>query len=219
MGEQVICIKPKHCHNVIMQPDKRKKHTLSNFSKESARRGSHPLIASPATAASHEGHPAATCSPSMALGTLPTPGCWATTYSILSLFLSKLSPCSTLTEPFPCPCLSINAVLPSLLSNLSFTLYASSLLDEVPLDTRESSTALFDKRSFGLSLLSSMAEGLQHMQPIMHTQQLPPPQNQPPISMFTPSIAFPIAYPITLFFSTHNHQTRQEPLSSNVTQI
>ncbi|KAF7836722.1 hypothetical protein G2W53_011581 [Senna tora] len=53
----------------------RNKHTLSSFSKESARRGNHPLIASPATAANHEGHPAATCSPSTAFGTLPIPGC------------------------------------------------------------------------------------------------------------------------------------------------
>ncbi|BAU02608.1 hypothetical protein VIGAN_11216300 [Vigna angularis var. angularis] len=37
----------------------------------------------------------------MALGTLPIPGCGATAYSIFSLFLSILSPC-TLAEPFPC---------------------------------------------------------------------------------------------------------------------
>ncbi|BAT02479.1 Os07g0596700, partial [Oryza sativa Japonica Group] len=35
-----------------------------HFSKESALRGIHPWMASPATALSHGGHPAATCSPS-----------------------------------------------------------------------------------------------------------------------------------------------------------
>lgn len=45
--------------------------TFSNFSNESAFRGSHPLTASPATAVSQEGHPAATCSPSIPFGTAP----------------------------------------------------------------------------------------------------------------------------------------------------
>lgn len=36
---------------------------MSIFSKVSARRGVHPLMASPATLESQEGHPAATCSP------------------------------------------------------------------------------------------------------------------------------------------------------------
>jgi hypothetical protein len=43
--------------------------TLSSLSNDSARRGSHPRTASGATATSHGGHPAATCSPSAALGT------------------------------------------------------------------------------------------------------------------------------------------------------
>ena len=43
----------------------RKLHnTFSSFSKESALSGIHPWMASPATALSHGGHPAATCSPS-----------------------------------------------------------------------------------------------------------------------------------------------------------
>uniref|UniRef100_J3MMM1 Uncharacterized protein n=1 Tax=Oryza brachyantha TaxID=4533 RepID=J3MMM1_ORYBR len=41
--------------------------TFSSFSKESALRGIHPWMASPATALSHGGQPAATCSPSRLL--------------------------------------------------------------------------------------------------------------------------------------------------------
>lgn len=41
--------------------------TFSNFSKLSALRGTHPWIASPATAESQDGQPAATCSPSIYL--------------------------------------------------------------------------------------------------------------------------------------------------------
>uniref|UniRef100_A0A7C9AM14 Uncharacterized protein n=2 Tax=Opuntia streptacantha TaxID=393608 RepID=A0A7C9AM14_OPUST len=43
---------------------------LSIFSKVSARLGTQPLIASPATAESQDGHPAATCSPCRCLGGL-----------------------------------------------------------------------------------------------------------------------------------------------------
>jgi len=49
--------------------------TLSIFSKESARRGVHPSMASPATAESQAGQPAATCSPRALLAKLgPGPG-------------------------------------------------------------------------------------------------------------------------------------------------
>jgi hypothetical protein len=54
--------------------------TLSIFSKESARRGVHPLMASPATAESQAGQPAATCSPRALLEKLlprRTSGCAA----------------------------------------------------------------------------------------------------------------------------------------------
>jgi hypothetical protein len=48
-----------------------KGRTLSIFSKESARRGVHPSMASPATAESQAGQPAATCSPRALLAKLP----------------------------------------------------------------------------------------------------------------------------------------------------
>ena len=50
---------------------RRKGRTLSIFSKESARRGVQPLMASPATAESQAGQPAATCSPRALLAKLP----------------------------------------------------------------------------------------------------------------------------------------------------
>uniref|UniRef100_A0A7C8Z7J8 Uncharacterized protein n=1 Tax=Opuntia streptacantha TaxID=393608 RepID=A0A7C8Z7J8_OPUST len=45
--------------------------TFSSFSKESALRGNQPWMASPATALSHAGQPAATCSPSTYFCKLP----------------------------------------------------------------------------------------------------------------------------------------------------
>jgi hypothetical protein len=48
--------------------------TLSIFSKESAPRGVQPSMASPATAESQAGQPAATCSPRARLAKLPLPG-------------------------------------------------------------------------------------------------------------------------------------------------
>jgi hypothetical protein len=48
--------------------------TLSIFSKESARRGVQPSMASPATAESQAGQPAATCSPRAQFAKLPPPG-------------------------------------------------------------------------------------------------------------------------------------------------
>jgi hypothetical protein len=50
---------------------RRKGRTLSIFSKESARRGVQPSMASPATAESQAGQPAATCSPRALLAKLP----------------------------------------------------------------------------------------------------------------------------------------------------
>jgi len=49
---------------------RRKGRTLSIFSKESARRGVQPSMASPATAESQAGQPAATCSPRALLAKL-----------------------------------------------------------------------------------------------------------------------------------------------------
>lgn len=49
-------------------------NTLLSFSKVSARRGVHPRRASPATATSHGGHPAASCSAAAGAGTHPCLG-------------------------------------------------------------------------------------------------------------------------------------------------
>lgn len=56
-----------YASNQFLYGDDDYNRTFSSFSKESALRGTQPWIASPATALSQEGHPAATCSPSIYL--------------------------------------------------------------------------------------------------------------------------------------------------------
>jgi len=151
---------------------KEKKITLSNFSKESARRGTHPLIASPATEASHGGQPAATYSPSVALAMviLIARGEVAATFSILFSLLLKFSPrkCNETLD-----CLLLNTGLTLTTSDRSLILSGSSLLEEATgLETLNSEEDLLEKRSLGLSLLSSIAEGLPQTQPI--SLNLPP---------------------------------------------
>ncbi len=81
--------------------------TLSSFSKDAACRGIQPLIASPATADSHAGQPAATCSPPSRLlrGTLLDLLWRASPCSLLSLLLSRASSNTACEVPLLLLCL------------------------------------------------------------------------------------------------------------------
>ncbi|THU53570.1 hypothetical protein C4D60_Mb10t15820 [Musa balbisiana] len=149
--------------------------TLSSFSKESARRGTQPLMASPATAASQGGHPAATCSPSTAFGTVPMTcigwfRCAGLSITLLlsaSIPLARIGPLPTLFSTAT-TCATASTLTPTTSSRINEDTAAAILFAGASACKGAAAAGSREAGSLwrGLPLLSSMTNGLPQAQPM-----------------------------------------------------